>query len=537
MKLTPVWLTLLVATFIALFDNLKLWSALNERIDLLSWSGFGYLVSIFLLIVTVTGLITLIFGQWRLLKPVLILVTVVSAILAYFTDQLGVVFDAEMLRNVVDNLKENNTQEAKDLLSGGLIIHLLIFAGIPVAFILWTKVQPQPLVKGLLTRSGVAVVLIALTVGSMLANFKFTTYFSRENRDLRLYVTPVFPLLSAHKLYAGMNQSAEQPFTSIDDATRQQTSDKKIVGIMVVGETARADHFSLNGYPRKTNPLLEQQADLINFRKTSSCGTSTAYSVPCMFSFLSRDDYSPDAAALQSNSLDVLKSTGIKVRWLENNSGCKGVCDRLGAENTYKVADEEMAYDEYLLTALEKELAQVDSDTLIVMHMLGSHGPTYYKRYPADQTRFKPYCAQNAPQDCDEESIINAYDNTIAYTDYILDGIIKRLNAKQDQFGSFMLYASDHGESLGEGGIYLHGLPYSLAPEAQTHVPMMFWSSAAYRDAGQLDIDQLRRKQDQPVSHDFLSHTLLGAFGVSSKVYQAELDLLNQSKEIRQALH
>ena len=150
MKLTPVWLILLVTTFITLIDNFKLWSSLNERIDLLSWSGFGYIVSIFLLIVTVTGLITLIFGQWRLLKPVLILVTVVSAILAYFTDQLGVVFDAEMLRNVVDNLKENNTQEAKDLLSGGLIFHLLIFAGIPVALILWTKVQPQPLVKGLL---------------------------------------------------------------------------------------------------------------------------------------------------------------------------------------------------------------------------------------------------------------------------------------------------------------------------------------------------------------------------------------------------
>jgi lipid A ethanolaminephosphotransferase len=527
-ELSPVTLILVTTALIIFANNLKLWGALGEQLDLLSLNGAGYAISFYLLILTVTILPILLLGQKWLLKPVLIFVIILSAVLSYFTQTLGVVFDDEMWRNVLDNIREANKKEAMDLVSLPLLGYLALLAALPTLLVLMVKVKAEGWWKGLGKRLGTAVVLLAVTAGLVLLNFKYVTYFSREHRDLRVYVTPVFAMTSAIKLYRKTHATPATFTTITGTAAAKDPAARRTVGILAVGETARADHFSLNGYPRPTNPLLEKVDGLISFHNASSCGTSTAFSVPCMFSFLTRDNYTPEKAGYQSNALDVLHSAKVKVLWVDNNSGCKNVCDRLG-EGTYIAnTDGEEAQDDYLLTELDKVLANIDRDTLIVLHMVGSHGPAYYKRYSPDKAVFKPYCASNAPQDCSLQDIANAYDNTIAYSDHILDGIIQRLKQQDNQFDSFMLYASDHGESLGENGIYLHGLPYALAPEAQTHIPMIFWASAGFTQNSNGAVDALRQAVDKPVSHDNLSQTMLGAFHVSSPAYQPELDLLKR---------
>jgi lipid A ethanolaminephosphotransferase len=361
--------------------------------------------------------------------------------------------------------------------------------------------------------------LLGVSLALVLGNFKYVTYVSRENRDLQAYVTPVFALASARKLYRKLHPKAPPAFERVEDARRIPTR-VPTIGVLVVGETARADHFQLNGYARPTNPRLSARPDVVSFTDASSCGTSTAYSVPCMFAFLGREDYSPEKAASQSNSLDLLQQTGVDVFWIDNNSGCKGVCARL-PEGHYESVGE--VYDESLLPALDARLAlarQTGRDALIVLHMLGSHGPSYYKRYPESFAIFRPFCANGAPHSCDLGEIANAYDNTILYTDYVLDQVIARLESLGGP--GFMLYASDHGESLGENGIYLHGLPYAVAPAAQTHVPVIFWGSSGIPGGGAPRRDELAR---HAVSHDHLSHTLLGAFRVQTRVYRPELDI------------
>ncbi len=527
-ELSPTMLILVTTAFIIFANNLKLWGALGDQLNLLSINGAGYAISFYLLILTVTILPILLFGQKWLLKPVLVLVIILSAILSYFTQTMGVVFDDEMWRNVLDNIREANKKEAMDLVSLPLIGHLALLAGLPTLFVLMVRTKADSWWKGLGKRLGTAALLLAVTAGLVLLNFKYVTYFSREHRDLRVYVTPVFAMTSAIKLYRKTHAKPITFTTITGTAPAKDPAARKTLGIMMVGETGRADHFSLNGYTRDTNPLLEKESGLVSFHQASSCGTSTAFSVPCMFSFLTRADYTPEKAGYQSNALDVLHSANVKVLWLDNNSGCKGVCGRLG-EGTYLAnTDGEEAQDDYLLNELDKILPTLNSDTLLVLHMIGSHGPAYYKRYPADKAVFKPYCASNAPQDCSLQEIANAYDNTILYSDHILDGVIQRLKQQDNKFDSFMLYAADHGESLGENGIYLHGLPYAIAPEAQTHVQMVFWASPGFTQSSNGVVDALLKNPDRPVSHDNLSQTLLGAFHVSSPAYQPELDLLKR---------
>lgn len=301
---------------------------------------------------------------------------------------------------------------------------------------------------------------------------------------------------------------------------------------MVVGETARADHFSLNGYPRQTNPCLEQRR-LLNYTRTTSSGTSTSFSVPCMFSFLTRRHFTPQKGASQSNVLDVLHQAGVRVVWIDNNSSDKGVCARIGSINLQHSPDPASPhyahggyYDEVLLEGLGSHLEGTDADVLIVLHTMGSHGPAYHRRYPPRFAKFRPFCGHDAPQHASIEEVVNAYDNTILYTDFVLDRMIAFLESIDGSCETFLYYVSDHGESLGENGVYLHGLPDVLAPAAQTHVPMLVWMSDRTAAVVAPDMALLQGRVDEPTSHDNVAHTLLGLFDVKTDLYRRELDLL-----------
>jgi len=309
---------------------------------------------------------------------------------------------------------------------------------------------------------------------------------------------------------------------------KPQTSDKNIL-IMVVGETARAKSFHLNGYARNTTPELEQ-LDVLSFKNVSSCGTATGISLPCMFSDLSHDNFEVNDAKNRQGLLDALNIAGIQVLWRENNPDCKGICDRIETHEGAVIHMDEfchkgLCYDEVLLKGLAQYIKNLKGDAVIVLHAQGSHGPAYYRRYPEKFRQFLPECNTISVQDCTDEEIVNAYDNTILYTDYFLSKVINYLQASPDTKNSAMFYISDHGESLGENGVYLHGLPYYIAPDEQTHVPMIAWFSDGFSENKNLDITCLESKLDDTLSHDNMIHSILGLMDVGSVLYAENMDI------------
>jgi lipid A ethanolaminephosphotransferase len=302
--------------------------------------------------------------------------------------------------------------------------------------------------------------------------------------------------------------------------------------LLVVGETARSDHFSLNGYERPTNPQLAALG-VVSYRDVTSCGTNTAASLPCMFSHLGRVGHEARERD-HENLLDLAQHAGLAVLWLDNQSGCKGLCERV--PNTMAsdgapaaLCSDGECLDEALLNGLDARLAALDPQrrtrgVLLVMHQMGSHGPAYWRRAPADRKPFQPECLTNVLQQCDRQTLVNAYDNSIAYTDQVIAQSIAWLGRQQATYDPLLLYISDHGESLGENGLYLHGLPYAVAPREQKHVPMVVWLPAQTEQGSGPRKACLAEQRDRPLSHDNLFHTVAGALGIRASEYRAELD-------------
>jgi len=309
--------------------------------------------------------------------------------------------------------------------------------------------------------------------------------------------------------------------------------------VLVIGETARAEDFGLNGYHRQTTPVLAQwqrDKDLVNFPDVTACGTNTEVSVPCIFSPLTREQ-GGNRKPVHENLLDVLQRAGLAVLWLDNQSGCKGVCARVPTVSTRQLTDERWCrdgecHDEIMLEGLDQRLAALDPQrrdrgVVLVMHQMGSHGPAYFKRAPADAKPFGPECVSQTLSDCRVEHVRNAYDNTIAYTDRFLGRTLAWLDAQSGQYDTGMIYLSDHGESLGENGLYLHGLPYAVAPEQQVKVPMVAWLSAGLQQRARVEPRCLQARASNPVSHDHLFHSVLGLMDVQTRVHERQFDMFS----------
>jgi lipid A ethanolaminephosphotransferase len=248
-----------------------------------------------------------------------------------------------------------------------------------------------------------------------------------------------------------------------------------------------------------------------------------------MFSPFTREDYSNTKFRGSENLMDVLKHAGVQTSWYENNTGSKGVAERIKLIDLQDAQDKRYCeggecLDQILVDSLSKELSEVSGNTTIVLHMTGSHGPAYYRRYPAEFAGFKPDCRSNDFAKCSQEEIVNAYDNSILYTDHILSEVVDLLKAHEDKFASAMIYMSDHGESLGEDGLYLHAAPYFIAPSQQTHIPFITWFAPEYAADTGLDLDCLRKTTAEPSSHDNLFHTVLGMMAVKTSAYHQKLD-------------
>ncbi len=466
-------------------------------------------------------------------RPVLAVVLLASAAANHFMTVYGVVFDRDMIANLV----ETHPAEAVELMGWRLWGWIAAFGAAP-AWLIW-HVRPHSQRLGrLLLNKALTIVLLLMALALLLVPF-FQSYASllRNHRDLRLKLVPTNLIAASHS-YARARLAIPQQLERVGgDARRVPRADgaKPRLLLLVIGETARAANFSLNGYPRPTNPQLATQAELISLRQVSSCGTSTAVSLPCMFMDVGRDGYSDGMASRRESLLDVLQKAGVELLWRDNNSGCKGVCDRVPSEDLSGLrvpglCSGDECWDEILLNGLQERVDRLRGDAVLVLHMKGSHGPAYHLRVPPTFEHFKPPCQNNQLDLCTRESIVNAYDNTLRYTDHVLAQAITLLRANAGRFDPALIYVSDHGESLGENGLYLHGLPYAMAPNEQTNVPMLLWLPPATQRSLALNDACLRRLKDEPLSHDNLTHSVLGFLDIDTEVRRRDRDLFDRCR-------
>lgn len=527
--LTLTQLLIASALFLALFDNQSFFQAVFKVANQSSFTGIGFKIAIVIALIALFTALLSVFANKYLFKPFVIVILITASVISFFMDSYGVIVDTSMIQNMF----ETDSKEMLELISVKLVIHIVFWGLLPALLIYRTTIQYQPFLKELLSRVVVFLLAIVILSGAVFSNYKELSFVDRNNKHLRYLINP------NHAVYAlikYLKRSAHPKVINIEalglDAKQissWQARGKKSLLVVVVGETARAKNFSLNGYSQLTNPELSKE-DIINYPDTHSCGTATAASVPCMFSPLSRNDYDDAKAEKSENLLDVLKHAGISVFWRDNNSGCKGVCNRIPTEameslKIPEVCNSEECFDEVLLHGLQAMVDKLPNDSVIVMHQKGSHGPAYYKRYPPKFKVFTPECATNQVQDCPQDQIVHAYDNTILYTDHFLTQVIHFLQKNTDKYHTAMMYMSDHGESLGENGIYLHGLPYMLAPDEQKHVPFIVWLSQGFADSFGIDKACLKQHSSEEYSHDDLFHSVLGIMSVKTSVYEKNHDV------------
>jgi lipid A ethanolaminephosphotransferase len=467
-------------------------------------------------------------NRWTL-KPLLSVLLVGTAVATYFMQRYGVYLDPSMLRNVLNT----DTSEARELLTWTLLPHLLVYAVLPLALLWRVRLVRRPWPRALLIRLGVVVMACATAVGAVLAIFQPFSSLMRNHREMRYLITPANYLWSAAHVVLAESRSARQPRQPIGlDATPGPSwagRVKPMVVVLVVGETARAANWGLDGYARQTTPQLAH-LPVVNFPHATSCGTSTEVSLPCMFAPVGRRDYDEARIRGSESLLHVLARAGVGVYWLDNQSGCKGVCDGLPTDTVRSrdapgLCSDDGCLDEALLRGLDKRLAMARGTQIIVLHQRGNHGPAYFRRYPKAFARFQPACEDDDLQLCTREQIVNAYDNALLYTDHVLASLIAKLQAQAARVDSAMIYLSDHGESLGEHNLFLHGMPYAIAPSEQTHIPMLMWMSAGFAQDRAIDVACLRHRAERPVSHDNLFHTVLGLLDVRTSIYAPDWDL------------
>ena len=521
-KISQVYLVLFVGAFLTLTGNFTFF---EKTMQIYPFSeNWLFIASLFLFLFSFLAIVLLVLCFRWTVKPILIFLLITSSVLTYSTHNYGIVFD----HNMITNTFETDSSELGDLLTIQFILYLFLLGFLP-SFIVWkVKILKLPFMSQLWQRLRVLIALIIVFVVVILTFSKHYTSFARENRDLRLYITPSYPIYSTIKFVDSKIETSTKPFKFIgEDAKINKKSDKRRIVIFVIGEAARRDHMSINGYELLTNPMLEKE-DLISFNNMTSCGTDTAWSVPCMFSLLGRESYTHAKGKNMSNVLDLVSQAGASVLWLENNSSSKSVADRVDfldyrSEANNPICNPECR-DEGMLVNLQNYVDKRDGDILIVMHTMGSHGPAYYKRYPKEFEVFKPICETNQLNECSDNEITNAYDNTILYTDHFLSKVIEFLRGNSQTSDTAMFYVSDHGESLGEGGLYLHGMPYFMAPDEQIDIAAFMWLDDSMSKL--YDKNKIRERASLPQTHDSLFHTILGLMDVETNLYEKELDLI-----------
>jgi lipid A ethanolaminephosphotransferase len=538
-KLSPETVISLLAIYFAVVLNFPF----NKKIYQLAEPGHFIFSLTPALLLTACFLIIFSLLSWKyFFKPFMIFLILASAGAMYASLQYNVIFDYTMIENVF----ETHPGEATSYLNLQSALSFIVLGALPALWLFNVNITShERWYIGLFRR--VILMIIGVSTIAIIALFYYKDYASvgRNNSYLNKMINPshfYYTVKYLKKQYF----TAPLPYLSQgqDAKVKASVNGKPTLMILVVGETARAQNMAYNGYDRNTNPYTEGLG-IISLQNVSSCGTATAQSLPCMFSSLPRGDYNRNKAKAQDNLLDVLNYAGVDVTWFENDGGDKGVPKRVTKHEieTNKAdpfCDGSSCYDEVLVQRLSEQLEkQIQnpnkdgaSNQLVALHTIGSHGPTYWNRYPTKKEVFTPACRRSDIENCSDQEIVNVYDNTLVYTDYVLSLIINLLNDYTDQYNVAMVYISDHGESLGENGLYLHGTPYAFAPKEQTQVPWFMWLPEQYTDAIQIDESCIKTlAKTGQFSHDNLFHTILGLYNVETTVKNESLDITNSCKK------
>ncbi|WP_088693410.1 MULTISPECIES: phosphoethanolamine--lipid A transferase [unclassified Rhizobium] len=519
-----VSLSAITGLYLVLFLNRTFWGKVHANLAAAPIAVAAlYLAISVLFIAFVTA-----FSAKYVIKPVLIFLVLAASLAAWFTDSFGVLVDPDMIRNAM----ETTPAEANHLITPGFFLHIVLFSAIPTALILWVRVVHRPILKKLLWNS-VTIIGCLLIFGAVAGAYsKDYAAAIRQHRDIVKSLNPVTPIVSATRYFVQAGKEARsvvRPVGTDAKVVPVMSLNKPRVTIIVAGETARAMNFSLGDYGRNTNPEL-QKRNVLYFPHTTSCGTATATSIPCMFSPFTRASYTHAKGSQNEGLMDVLAHAGIDVTWFDNNTGSKGAAARIPYVDLANSTDPRFCrngecQDGIFLDRLDDWLNGVSKDSVLVLHQIGSHGPAYHLRYPKEFRKFTPECETAELSNCKDNEIVNAYDNSILYTDHFLSTVIDRLKARSDKIAAGLIYMSDHGESLGEKGLYLHGAPYFLAPEEQKHVPFLLWLDPDFTASMALDKACLAQSTNDPTSHDNLFHSVLGMMNVVTSVYEPKLDV------------
>ncbi len=525
-------------------NRLFLSAALKDRL-LSAPATWGFALALLVMLAALHFvMLALVSNRWTV-KPLLALLITGTAFATYFMQTFGVYLDPTMMRNML----HTDIAEARELFSWSLLPHLLLHAVLPLLVLWRVRVVAHGWARSAVVRFGTLVLACVLLVGALVMVFQAFASLMRNHKDMRYLVTPGNYLWSISAVAAAQVRGAAKPRQAIGlDAApgprmvaRAEAKDgvaaKPLLLVLVVGETARAANWGLNGYRPQTTPQLAQ-LPVINFPDVSACGTNTEVSLPCMFAPVGRRDYDEERIRGSQSLLHVLSRAGVAVHWRDNQSGCKGVCEGLPQDTVTALKPPGLCamnrcLDEGLLAGLEAWLggAKTAADgatagtRLLVLHQLGNHGPSYFRRYPTAFARFKPACEHDDLQKCSREEIVNAYDNALLYTDHVLTSLIGKLQAASATVDSAVLYVSDHGESLGENNLYLHGLPYAIAPDVQKRVPMVAWFSPGAAASIGIDTECLKKRALAPAAHDHIFHTVLTLLDVKTALHETAWDL------------
>ena len=532
---------LIASVFWALAANHLFLNGMLQGRSFAQISTWGFVLALLGILTALQFLILAPFMNRWTVKPLLSVLILATASAMYFMQTYKIYLDPSMLRNVM----RTDTKEARELLSWRLGFYLLLYGLLPLLLLWRVRIVRRPWVKAFWTRLvSMLIAFVALSVLVVMV-FQSVSATMRNHKELRYLMTPANYLWSLSSVAFADSRHLAQPRLAIGlDAQAGpswKTRTKPLLVVMVVGETARAMNWGLNGYERQTTPELARLS-VINFPDVRSCGTNTEVSLPCMFAPVGRRDYNETTIRRSESLLHVLARAGVAVHWRDNQSGCKGVCEGLpnevvSAADSPGLCDKGRCFDAALLTGLDQRLAQLEKQgsgtQLLVLHQLGNHGPAYFRRYPPAFKKFQPACEQDELSQCSRQEIVNAYDNALLYTDHVLASLIQQLQQRADQIDSVVLYVSDHGESLGEKNFYLHGMPYVIASQEQTQVPMLMWLSTGAYGALGINASCLRQQAQKAISHDYLFHTLLGVLDVKTSVYESPFDLTSSCQTAR----
>ncbi|EAS40722.1 phosphoethanolamine transferase [Photobacterium profundum] len=529
------YLIFILALYFTAVINIPVYSELNSILSNIDGVKVGFVISIPIFFLSALNFLFNLFAWPYITKPFFVLLLIVSSAVSYAGYNYGTLFDYNMIANIV----ETDTSEASSYLSAYSILWTFIMGVVPALLLANVNLSgKQGKVKMVLLK--LFSMLASVIVIGLIASMYYQDYASvgRNNSVIKKAIIPTQFIYSAVGFVKDKYFTTPLEYKQIgldakqSDKTLLDAVEKPTLLVFVVGETARSQNYELNGYPKPTNQYT-RDLDIISFQDVSSCGTATAVSVPCMFSSLTKSNFNRKIADNQDNLLDVLNRADVSLLWKENDGGDKNVADRITKKETDRsqvnsYCDGSTCYDMALLEGLEQDIDSLSGNRMIALHLIGSHGPTYFKRYPEEAKFFMPDCPRSDIENCSVKEIVNTYDNTILYTDYVISQTISKLKKLQENYNTALIYISDHGESLGENGMFLHGMPYSLAPDYQTKVPLMFWMSDGFKQTKQINTSCVKsHASSNQYSQDNIFHSVLGLMDVETNVYEKQLDIFS----------